>query len=228
MSGRLPARWEPAGTASRLWQMHNTEKQTQGMTYMNFRHRASGLLSNKFMSGTIEIMLVLLLASLFGSSMTAQSAQLKQRPVAATHTDSLVSPVPARLAPIARSVSNGRQAKMLLRLWGIEDVHVRVVASGSLVRFSYRVVDPAKAKILNEKKSNPYMIVSKTGARIGVPTEENVGQLRQTAEPESGREYWMAFNNPGRAIQPGERVNVVIGAFQSEEMTVEASASVRP
>jgi|SRR5579864_4578145 len=122
------------------------------------------------------------------------------------------------------SVLSGREALTLRRLWGIEDIHVRSTASGTLIRFSYRVVDAGKAKILNEKKVNPYMIVKKTGSRLAVPETEKVGKLRQTPPPENGREYWMAFTNVGRRVKPGDHVDIVIGTFRAKELVVESSS----
>jgi hypothetical protein len=66
---------------------------------------------------------------------------------------------PAAAAPsFDNVVTSGHQATMMRRIWGIDDLHVRSTASGSLIRFSYRVVDVDKAKILNDKKVNPYLI----------------------------------------------------------------------
>jgi hypothetical protein len=112
---------------------------------------------------------------------------------------------------------------MLVRTWGIDDLHVRYTASGQMVRFSYRVVDADKAKTLNDKKNEPSMIVLKTGSKLGVPETEKVGKLRQTADPKNGREYWMVFTNVGKVVQPGDRVDIVIGTFRATNLIVEAS-----
>jgi hypothetical protein len=139
------------------------------------------------------------------------------------------SPAPAKASPepaemeVGNSVRSGRQAQMLLRRWGIDDVHVRSTASGSVIRFSYRVVDAEKARVLNDKNAHPYMIVKKSGAKLEVPTAEKVGQLRQTAPAENGREYWMVFTNLGRTLKPGDHVDVVIATFRGEELVVESA-----
>ena len=52
---------------------------------------------------------------------------------------------------------------------------------------------------------------------------EKVGQLRQTATPENGREYWMVFSNRSHIVKPGNRVTVVIGTFRAQGLVVEAS-----
>lgn len=110
---------------------------------------------------------------------------------------------------------------MLRLLWGIDDIHLRSTASGSLIRFSYRVVDADKARILNDKKATPYLIDVKNGLALQVPVLEQVGQLRQVAPPENGREYWMTFSNKGHYVKPGSHVTVVIGRFRAEGLVVE-------
>lgn len=117
---------------------------------------------------------------------------------------------------------------MYRRLWGVEDIQVRETASGSLIRFSYRVVDATKAKALNNKKADPYLIVEKTGAKLEVPTTEKVGQLRQTATPENGREYWMVFTNAGHVVKPGDRVDIMIGTFHANGLVVESPPATLP
>ena len=52
---------------------------------------------------------------------------------------------------------------------------------------------------------------------------EKFGQLRQAATPQAGQEYWMVFSNKGNLIKPGDRVNVMIGAFRAEGLVVEGS-----
>lgn len=127
----------------------------------------------------------------------------------------------AAVPSTAQTVTSGREATTLRRLWGIDDIHVRSTASGSLIRFSYRVVDANKAKILNDKKATPYLIDQKDGLALQIPMLEKVGQLRQVATPENGREYWMAFSNKGRYLKPGNHVTVVIGGLRIEELVVE-------
>jgi hypothetical protein len=162
-----------------------------------------------------------LLVGMLVSSLFVQLAQCQEKP-APPATDTSVASHSATAPLIASSVPSGRQALMLRRLWGVDELHVRYTASGSLLRFSYRIVDVDKAKMMNDKKLNPYLIVEKTGAKLEVPMMEKIGQLRQTATPENGREYWMAFGNPGRAVKPGDRVDIVIGSFRATELVVES------
>jgi len=95
------------------------------------------------------------------------------------------------------------------------------VESGEVIRFSYRVLDPNKAKILNDKKSEPSLIDPKAKVKLVVPSLEQVGQLRQSSTPEAGKSYWMAFSNKGRLVKRGDHVTVVIGKFRAEGLVVD-------
>ena len=170
-------------------------------------------------SNTTKYRKIMLLAGLLVSSICiscalTQAAQGRdQQPVATP----AASPAP-KVVP--SSVLSQRQAEYYRRRWGIDDVVVRETASGSLIRFSYRVVDADKAKILNDKKAIPYLIDEKDGLALQIPELEQVGQLRQVATPENGREYWMAFSNKSHQVKPGSHVTVMIGTFRAEGLVV--------
>ena len=118
-------------------------------------------------------------------------------------------------------MTNDRQVTLLRRLWGIDDVHVRSTASGALVRLSYRVVSADKAKILNSKDATPYLVDEQHGLALQVPVMEQVGQLRQVAAPQDGRDYWMAFSNKGRYLKPGNHVTLIVGNLRINGLVVE-------
>jgi hypothetical protein len=105
-------------------------------------------------------------------------------------------------------------------IWGVEILGVKLVSSGLMLRFSYRVLDVNKAKVLNDKKATPLLIDQKSGAKLEVPTLEKVGQLRQSPPPENGHEYWMVFSNKGEVVKPGSRVDLVIGNFRAKGLIV--------
>jgi hypothetical protein len=105
-------------------------------------------------------------------------------------------------------------------IWGVEILGVKVVSSGLMLRFSYRVLDANKAKVLNDKKATPLLIDQKSGSKLEVPTLEKVGQLRQSPPPENGHEYWMVFSNKGEVVKPGSRVDIVIGNFRAKGLVV--------
>jgi hypothetical protein len=135
---------------------------------------------------------------------------------------------PAQHAPAPRKASPFRPAGVTpgartyyQSVWGVDNFLVRQTASGSLIRFSYRVTDPARAKPLGDKEATPYLIGLRSRAVLQIPVLENVGQLRQTGVPKAGQEFWMVFSNKGNLVRPGDRVNVVIGAFHADGLLVE-------
>ena len=133
-----------------------------------------------------------------------------------------VARTPTRKVSPYQPVSVPNRAKnYYLSVWGIDNLLVRQTASGNLIRFSYRVTDPARAKPLGDKKATPYLIGQRSRALLHIPVMEKVGQLRQTGVPESGREYWMVFSNKGNLVKTGDRVNVIIGSFHADGLKVE-------
>lgn len=148
----------------------------------------------------------------------AQSAQGQETP-AATRTPApsaahKISPYNPIRAP--SSAVNYYQA-----VWGVDNLLVRRTASGNLIRFSYRVTDPARAKVLGDKRATPYLVGQRSNAVLHIPVMDKIGQLRQSGIPETGQEYWMVFSNKGDLVKSGDRVNVVIGSFHADGLTVE-------
>ena len=105
--------------------------------------------------------------------------------------------------------------------WGVDNMLVRQTASGNLIRFSYRVTDPARAKELGDDHATPYLYGQRSRAVLHIPVMDKVGQLRQTGTAEAGKEYWMVFSNKGNLVRPGDRVNVIIGSFHADGLMVE-------
>jgi hypothetical protein len=106
-------------------------------------------------------------------------------------------------------------------VWGVDSISVKAVESGALIRFSYRILDPEKAKILNDKKFDAFMDAPTRNVRLSIPSLEKVGQLRQSTTEQAGKTYWMAFSNPRRTVKPGDRVNIVIGTFHANGLVVD-------
>lgn len=115
----------------------------------------------------------------------------------------------------------GRAGKYYQLIWGVDSLSVKYTESGEVIRFSYRVLDPDKAKVLNDKKNEPSLVDSMAGVKLVVPTLDKVGQLRQSSTPEAGKSYWMAFSNKGRLVKKGDHVDVVIGSFRAQGLVVD-------
>ncbi len=115
----------------------------------------------------------------------------------------------------------GRAGKYYGLVWGIDSVGVKLVESGELVRFSYRVLDPQRARPLNDRRNEASLVDPRAGVSLAVPAMEKIGQLRNSSTPEAGKAYWMVFSNKGRPVKKGDRVDVVIGQFRARGLVVD-------
>jgi hypothetical protein len=169
------------------------------------------MLRNRALQGTR----VVLLAGVLASSILVSRAAAQSSASAGTQATAVARPhfQPDRFA--------GRARKYYGLVWGVDSLSVKAVESGEVIRFTYRVLDADKAKALNDKKSEPFLIDPKAQVKLVVPSLEKVGQLRQSSTPQAGRSYWMAFSNKGRLVKRGDRVNVVIGQFRAEGLVVD-------
>jgi hypothetical protein len=169
------------------------------------------MFNQRVIQGKEMLLAGLLASSILVSPLTAQTASPAAKP-AATST-------PYRNQP--NRIAN-REAAYYEAVWGIGEPNIKAVESGVILRFSYRVLDPAKAKPLNDKKLNPVLESPEKGVRLVIPSLEKVGQLRQAPKNiEAGQSYWMAFSNSGRLLRPGDRVDIVIGNFHARGLLVE-------
>jgi hypothetical protein len=134
------------------------------------------------------------------------------------------APTPAAAAAPARyqSVRFSRRATMYYdTVWGVDSLSVKALESGELIKFAWRVLDPDKAKLLSDKKFQPSLFDPQAQVTLVVPSVDQVGQLRQTSTPVTGRTYWVAFSNSGRVVKRGDHVSVVIGSFRADGLVVE-------
>jgi hypothetical protein len=138
------------------------------------------------------------------------------------------SPDRTNTDPASKTPSRSQQNRLPKRAsryyeaaWGVDSFSVKLVESGQIARFSFRVLDARKAAPLNDKKAEPFLLDQKAGVKLVVPTMEKIGQLRQTAEPEAGKLFWMGFSNKGGHVKRGDRVSVEIGSFKVDGIVVE-------
>ena len=164
---------------------------------------------------SVPVMAVMLVAGILsGSSVVSPAMSQSAGP----------APKPAHVPARARFQPDhfaGRAAKYYALIWGIDSLKVKAVEGGELVRFSYQVLDPQKAAVLNDRDIDPKMIDPANHLILVVPELEKVGKLRQNNKPEAGKSYWMAFSNPRGTVKRGTRVNVVIGQFHADGLVVE-------
>ena len=157
---------------------------------------------------------VLALSLLAGTFVFSASAPAEEK--------SAATAVSAR-AGLAQSAADWqvRQGTYYKRNWGVEIVGVKPVASGYMLAFRYRVLDPDKAKMMNDRHAKAYIIDEATGIRLAVPAMENVGELRSGSAPEANRTYFMIFGNPGKVVKSGSLVSVVAGNLQVGGLVVD-------
>ena len=109
----------------------------------------------------------------------------------------------------------------LKQKWGVEIVGICLSANGYMLDFRYHVADSEKASPLFTWKVKPYLVDQASGAKFLVPNPPKVGSLRSTRRPESNRNYFMLFANPGQFIKKGSKVTIVMGDFKAENLVVE-------
>lgn len=108
--------------------------------------------------------------------------------------------------------------------YGIRVEGLRLSAAGSMLDFRYRVVDQAKAAPLLNGKIQPYLLDESRGAKLGVPNTPVLGRIRQTARNNKimeDRTYFVMFGNPGKAVQSGDRVTLLLGEVRITDLTVQ-------
>jgi hypothetical protein len=169
----------------------------------------------------VAILAALLAVGVLGSSALAQSDKTvsAQEPTQVPATATLSQP---RKVSQFHPVSVSNRAKTYYEAaWGVDNLLVRRTASGNLIRFSYRVIDPARAKALGDNHATPYLYGQRSNAVLHIPVMDKIGQLRQTGAADMGKEYWMVFSNKGDLVKSGDRVNVIIGTFHADGIMVE-------
>lgn len=158
----------------------------------------------------------MLLAGVLAVGLTCLAACAATTPRAA--------PELASSAPSARSEAvdwRARQGLYFKRNWGVELINVTPVSSGYMLALRYRVLDPDRAKVLNDRKSKAFLVDEATGTVLAVPALENIGELRPGAAPDAGRNYFMIFGNPGQLVKKGSRVSFRVGNLRANGLVVE-------
>jgi hypothetical protein len=109
-------------------------------------------------------------------------------------------------------------------IYGIKVEGLRLSAAGSMLDFRYRVLDPQKAAPLLNGKFQPFLIDEARGAKLGVPDTPVLGRIRQTSRNNkilTDRTYFIMFGNPGKALQTGDKVTLLLGQVKITDLTVQ-------
>lgn len=136
----------------------------------------------------------------------------------ATKPEMGYAPGAEKVMPANEAPPQGAEGMLGIRMEGL-----RLSAAGYIVDFRYRVIDPAKAAKLLDRKVRPYLLDEASGAQLGVPDTAKLGQLRTTGRNRvvSGQDYFILFANPGRFVQAGNKMTLVMGDLRIENLTVE-------
>jgi hypothetical protein len=165
----------------------------------SFKYEVITMIENSAPRKSIMLIRALLLASLTISAACAQSRAGNEK---LTTVSASVSSKPAHTSTPTRYLPNRppkREAAYYGLFWGVDSLNVKAVESGELIRFSYRVLDANKAKAINDKKIDAFLISPAAHARLSVPSLEKVGQLRQVNTPEAGKSY--RWHSPTQAVR---------------------------
>ena len=157
-----------------------------------------------------------------GGAMLALAAAATAATDPAAHRTASTDRITIESSPAHQSAAwRSRESLYYKRQWGIEVIGIKPVSSGYMLAFKYRVIDPEKAKVLNDRNSKAYLKDLATGNVLAVPAMENVGELRTGAAPEADRIYFMIFGNPGKLVKAGSKVTLTAGNLHIDQMVVE-------
>jgi hypothetical protein len=108
--------------------------------------------------------------------------------------------------------------------WGIKVEGLRLSAAGSMLDFRYRVLDATKAAPLLNGKTQVFLMDEAHGAKLGVPDTPVLGRIRQTARNGNiftDRTYFIMFGNPGKVLQSGDKVTLLLGQAKVSDLMVQ-------
>lgn len=181
------------------------------------------------MSDKFELKIVLIIAAaIFVVSGAAMA--VNNRPEDTTGDERLT----AALATVEQKKAEARElvsralAKNLEdfeKQWGIKLLGVRWTAAGYLLDMRLRVLDADKAFPLLKRHVKRYIVVEKSSAVLEVPFTQKLGSLKSTVRTSNmvkkDRTYNALFANPGKHVQPGDKIALVIGNFMVENLVVQ-------
>jgi hypothetical protein len=127
-------------------------------------------------------------------------------------------------APVAVAVTVQTEKPTVETTYGIKIEGLRLTAAGSMLDFRYRVLDPQKAAPFLNGKIQPSLLDESRSARLGVPDTPTLGRIRQTSRNgviHTDRSYFIMFGNPGKALQSGDKVSLLLGQVKITDLLVQ-------
>lgn len=155
---------------------------------------------------------------------------VNNRPATSSVSDEKMSAVLATIEKeeakkqAAESKALSKELTPLEKEWGIKLYGIRSTAGGYMLEMKFRVLENEKAFPLLKRDTKRYVIVEKSGAVLEVPYTQKLGALRSTVRTSNmvkdDRNYLALFANPGKHVNPGDKVTLVIGNFMAESVTI--------
>jgi hypothetical protein len=111
----------------------------------------------------------------------------------------------------------------LLSDYGIAVHGLHRSAHGYILDLRFRVRDPARAALLLDGGRKVQLLDGMRNARLGVPESPVIGGMRQTSRNHvvyTDRDYFILFVNPGRAVQPGDILELAVDGRRLGALTV--------
>jgi hypothetical protein len=132
------------------------------------------------------------------------------------------APATSTVTPAITHVAHSQRQELYFeRRYGMGQLRVHSISAGASLEFRCQVLDAEKAKALNDNRVAPVMTERKSGTKLSVATDENIGKPHQVAAPEAGREFRTVFGNRGKIVKPGNMVDLVIGSVHMSGLIVE-------
>ncbi len=143
-------------------------------------------------------------------------------PVADAHSaaaDHAPLPATSSATPGRHIAHNQKEDLYFERRYGIGQLSVHSISTGSNLEFRCLVMDAGKANALKDNRAAPVMTDRKTGKKLSVSAAD--GKPNRTAAPEAGQEYRVEFGNRDKTVKHGNLVDVVVGTVHMSGLIVE-------
>ena len=118
--------------------------------------------------------------------------------------------------PAAPGAMAGRAA--VEEHFGIRIGGVRLTAAGAALDLRYEILDPERAALLADPRCEARLLDIARGAELGT---SNPPQRRTAQRPSAGKTHFVLFANAGRLLKPGDKVRLVLGGLEADDLTIE-------
>src|SRR2546428_153384 len=133
-----------------------------------------GMLRSMALAGVVGLLLLWADAACASPAPTsataaAPAAPAAPAPAAAAAAGKTAAPQAQRKPlPLRQQKMPGKAKNYYVAAWGVDKLRVSYTSSGNLIRFSYRVADPERARLLADKKATPYLLGQRSRALLQI------------------------------------------------------------